>query len=76
MLSIGPLLATVRQQKRATATRIAASAWHRAEDCLRQEWSPEQVSGWLWREHQLSVSHERIYSEMSTMTSMSTMTGG
>lgn len=55
------LLATARQQKRATATRITSCTWQRVEDCLRQQWSPEQVSGWLWHEHQLGVSHERIY---------------
>ena len=28
---------------------------------LREEWSPEQVSGWLKREMSTAVSHERIY---------------
>ena len=54
-------MATARQQERATATRIAPGTWQIVEDCLRQEWSPEQVYGWLWREHQLGVSHQRIY---------------
>jgi IS30 family transposase len=31
------------------------------ETHLRQEWSPEQISGWLHRQHKLRVSHERIY---------------
>jgi IS30 family transposase len=54
-------LATQRQQERATAKRIAASTWDLVQDYLRQEWSPEQVSGWLWRQHQVHLSHERIY---------------
>jgi len=31
------------------------------EACLRQQWSPEQASGWLRRRGQLSISHETIY---------------
>jgi IS30 family transposase len=54
-------LATARQQERARSPRITPDTWERVQDALRQEWSPEQVSGWLWREHQLRVSHERIY---------------
>ena len=54
-------MATARQQARASATRIGAQTWTLVETHLRQEWSPEQVSGWLQREHKLQVSHERIY---------------
>ena len=54
-------LATSRQQDRARTPRIAPETWRMVEDALRQEWSPEQVSGWLWRQHQVRVSHERIY---------------
>lgn len=28
---------------------------------LAEKWSPEQISGWLLREHQILLSHERIY---------------
>ena len=28
---------------------------------IRLDWSPEQVSGWLGVEHDISISHERIY---------------
>ena len=31
------------------------------EPPLREEWSPEQVSGWLLETHGLELSHERIY---------------
>jgi IS30 family transposase len=54
-------LATSRQRNRARTPHIAAATWEMVEDGLRQEWSPEQVSGWLWRQHQVRVSHERIY---------------
>jgi len=54
-------LATSRQQERARIPHITTATWEMVEDGLRQEWSPEQVSGWLWRQHQVRVSHERIY---------------
>lgn len=54
-------MATSRQQTRARTSLIAAQTWMIVETHLRQEWSPEQVSGWLRREHKLHVSHERIY---------------
>ena len=31
------------------------------EEKLFEQWSPEQVSGWLQTEHSFSLSHERIY---------------
>lgn len=54
-------MATMRQQTRARTTRIAAATWEMVETQLRQEWSPEQVSGWLRQKHHLHLSHERIY---------------
>jgi IS30 family transposase len=53
-------LASARKQKRYRA-RINAATWTLIESLLRQDWSPEQVSGWLAKEKQGSVSHERIY---------------
>src|SRR5215510_8855478 len=41
--------------------RIAWETWQEVERLLRQEWSPEQISGWLKREQRPSVSHECIY---------------
>ena len=55
------VLAQSRQHTRANTARIVPSTWEMVENHLRQEWSPEQVSGWLRREHRLRVSHERIY---------------
>src|SRR3982750_2992209 len=42
------------------STRISPSTWSMIESYIRQDWSPEQVSGWLLKRH-LHVSHERIY---------------
>jgi IS30 family transposase len=41
--------------------RIQPQTWTLIESYLRQDWSPEQVSGWLDKERHLRVSHERIY---------------
>ena len=54
-------LAQSRQRDRARTPRIAPETWEMVETHLRQEWSPEQISGWLQRQHKLRVSHERIY---------------
>ena len=54
------------QQTRAAATRIDAATWLQVESLLRQDWSPEQVSGHLKRELKLSLSHERIYQHIYT----------
>jgi IS30 family transposase len=42
-------------------TRIAPQTWKLIETYLRQDWSPEQVSGWLFKKRHIQVSHERIY---------------
>jgi len=42
--------------------RIARETWALVEDRLRcEQWSPEQISGWLARVRGVRVSHERIY---------------
>lgn len=43
------------------ATRIEPQTWALVERQLRQDWSPEQVSGWLLRERHVEVSDKRIY---------------
>jgi IS30 family transposase len=40
--------------------RIMKSTWELVEAKLRDDWSPEQVSGWLKR-YSISISHEWIY---------------
>ena len=53
-------LALARREARARP-RIAPGTWERVESLLREDWSPEQVSGWLSGEQGRHVSHEWIY---------------
>ena len=48
------------RRKRKTQARISAEIWVLVEKELREDWSPEQVSGRL-KKSGFSVSHERIY---------------
>jgi IS30 family transposase len=41
--------------------RISAKTWAVVEKLLRQEWSPEQISGRLKKEQKICISHEWIY---------------
>ena len=53
-------LALARREAKAKP-RIAPGTWERVESLLCEEWSPEQVSGWLSGEQGLHVSHEWIH---------------
>jgi len=50
-----------RRQRHSHGPRIPAQTWQQIELLLRQQWSPEQITGRLKLERQRSVSHERIY---------------
>src|SRR6201992_986667 len=50
-----------RRQSKENATRISAETWQQVETDLRQDWSPEPVSGTLKAQGQEAPSHERIY---------------
>lgn len=50
-----------RRRRHSHGPRIPLETWRRVERLLRQQWSPEQISGRLELEHQRTVSHERIY---------------
>lgn len=52
---------TEERKLKHVTTRIEPQTWTIVESQLRQDWSPEQVAGWLHRERQIQVSHERIY---------------
>ena len=52
-------LAMKRRPK--TVPRITSQVWTMVERLLRQEWSPEQISGRLKKEQGLRISHEWIY---------------
>ncbi len=41
--------------------RFTAAHWARVQALLREDWSPEQVAGWLRRHGELAISHETIY---------------
>ena len=56
-------------ERRANATtrkRISAETWAVVEEKLRQDWSPEQVSGWLEKCQAVRISHEWIYQYILT----------
>jgi len=50
-----------RRVNAAHKERISAETWEVVEEELRQEWSPEQVSGWLEKRQGIRISHEWIY---------------
>jgi IS30 family transposase len=49
------------KRRRKPVYRISATLWLQVEALLRQEWSPEQISGRLKRERGVHISHEWIY---------------
>jgi len=49
------------RKKSKVRQRIKPEIWAWVNKLLEEDWSPEQISGWLNREKRLSVSHESIY---------------
>jgi IS30 family transposase len=47
-------------------TRFTFRAWRFVRQLLHEDWSPEQISGWLRRFGILSISHETIYRHVWT----------
>jgi IS30 family transposase len=43
-----------------TKKRIEASNWAQVEKLIRKDWSPEQISERLRKDHNLRISHEWI----------------
>lgn len=41
--------------------QFTPAQWARIQVLLREDWSPEQVAGWLRRHGELAISHETIY---------------
>lgn len=41
--------------------QFTAADWAQVHELLREDWSPEQVAGWLRRFRVLAISHETIY---------------
>ena len=55
-----------RRQAAAKAVKMTPAVIAQVEEKLRQEWSPEQIAGWLPRTRGISLSHERIYRHVRT----------
>ena len=53
--------AHARRYRSRRNSQFGRAQWERVERLLREEWSPEQVSGHLWRTGELAISHETIY---------------
>jgi IS30 family transposase len=41
--------------------QFTPTEWAQIQELLREDWSPEQVAGWLRRHRLLTISHETIY---------------
>ena len=54
-------LSLARRKATYSALKMTVAMTALIESKLRLEWSPEQISGWLRTEKQLSISHETIY---------------
>ncbi len=52
---------TLTRRRTKNRRRIPVATWHRINRLLQEEWSPEQISGWLRTGPGPSVSHEWIY---------------
>jgi transposase, IS30 family len=50
-----------QERRKKGQPRIDASTWQVVEEKLQQDWSPEQVSGWLAKNKAIRISHEWIY---------------
>jgi len=51
-------------ERRSAATKrikMTSALIRKIEAYLRQDWSPDQISGYLYRTEGLSISHERVY---------------
>jgi IS30 family transposase len=53
--------AHARRYRSRRNSQFTSAQWSRVEELLREEWSPEQVAGYLRRHGELWISHETIY---------------
>jgi IS30 family transposase len=56
--------AEARRFRAAKAIRFTDAVKERVEFYLQQDWSPEQISGYLKRREHLAISHETIYQQV------------
>ena len=54
-----------RKSGRGATASLGERSWPWSKNLLREEWSPEQVSGYLRRSGELLISHETIYRQVS-----------
>jgi len=50
-----------RRVRATSKKRISADSWEVVKEKVRQDWSPEQVSGWLKKHQETHISPEWIY---------------
>jgi IS30 family transposase len=50
-----------RRSRSRRNAQFTTADWARVEALVREDWSPEQIAGWLRRHGQLHISHETIY---------------
>jgi IS30 family transposase len=53
--------ASHKRQTACKAIKMTSGLVNLIESKISEDWSPEQISGWLQNEHSLQISHERIY---------------
>ena len=51
----------VNHQKDKVPLRIDGNTWATIESLICEDWSPEQIAGWMKLEMDISASHEWIY---------------
>lgn len=56
---------SIQRRQEKAKSRLSKEIWHIVNDLLREDWSPEQISGWLSATKNLQVSHERIYQHVA-----------
>jgi IS30 family transposase len=59
-------MARGRRRRARQGSRFGLLQWMEVEALLRQDFSPEQVSGWLRRQGEFTISHETIYRHIWT----------
>lgn len=51
---------TLRRRREKTQTKIGPEIWALVEEKIREDWSPEQISG-RFKQEGIAISHEHIY---------------
>lgn len=54
------------RRRKAVRKRISDQTWSQIDEKIRADWSPEQISGWLEKSSDATVSHEWIYQHIYT----------